>query len=111
MPAIPHPQWFVSGLACALCDDERHLAHVVRAGNRWFAFDATRANSEGNGCRLLGSFIRRLTAMAAAESETLGSRPVVAETSNAGRVHELTISMLKDFGRRRREHAEHPDAA
>lgn len=111
MTVAGHPQWFVSGEACALCDDERHLAHIVRAGNRWFAFDATHPNGEGVGCLFLGSFVRRLTAMAAAESETLQTDVVAPESSNTGRVRELTMEMLKDSGRRRQVHIQHSDAA
>lgn len=65
------PQWYVSESVCALCDQGRHLAHIVRVGPRWFAFDATRRKREGIGCLLLGSFARQSAAMEAAESATV----------------------------------------
>src|SRR5579862_8647095 len=111
MTLAGQPQWFVSGEACALCDDERHLAHIVRAGSRWFAFDATHPNGEGIGCLFLGSFVRRSTAMAAAESETLQTEIAAPESPNNSRVRELTMGMLKNSGRRRRVHVQHSDAA
>lgn len=118
MTIVGQPQWFISGEACALCDGERHLAHIVRAGTRWFVFDATHPNGHGIGCLFLGSFIRRLTAMAAAESETLPAETSAPmEAADPNRVQELTIGMLKDAeaaritSRRRRVHSHHPHAA
>ena len=73
-PPMPHfmfPQWFVSERVCALSDPERHLAHLVKVGLQWFVFDATHLNQEGTGCVMLGSFVRKRTAMDAAESATL----------------------------------------
>jgi hypothetical protein len=109
MTVFGHPQWFVAGEACALCDEERHLAHIVRAGNKWFAFDATHPNGEGVGCLFLGSFVRRLSAMAAAETETLHKEVSAPESPDTSRVRELTLGMLKN--RSRREHVRHSDAA
>ena len=117
MTNFGQPQWFISGEACALCDEERHLAHIVRAGTRWFVFDATHPNGEGWGCLFLGSFIRRSTAMAAAEAETLRADVSVPQAADSNRVCELTIGMLRDAEevrstpRRRRDHSHHTHAA
>jgi hypothetical protein len=116
MTLVGHAQWFISKEACALCDDERHLAHIVRAGERWFAFDATRPNGEGCGCLFLGSFVRLLTAMAAAESDTLKTEGVTARAEDPGRVQELTLALLRDAQQlavapRRRAYARHTAAA
>ena len=117
MTLVGQPQWYISGEACALCDGERHLAHIVRAGTRWFAFDATQPNGHGIGCLFLGSFIRRLTAMAAAEAETIPPEISAPEAADPSRVQQLTIGMLKDAeaartrSRRLRVHSHHPHAA
>jgi hypothetical protein len=117
MTIVDQPQWFISGEACALCDGERHLAHIVRAGTRWFAFDATRPNGQGFRCLFLGSFIRRLTAMAAVESETLPAEISTTEAADPKRVHQLIMGMLKNSlvsrttSRRRRDHSHRSNAA
>ncbi len=72
-------QWQVSENVCALCDSERHLAHLVMLRSRWFAFDATRSNEQGTGFKLLGSFARLETAMEIIESETLGIRQTAVQ--------------------------------
>src|SRR5579871_3531538 len=72
MQHITLAQWYVSDNICALCDSERHLAHVANVRGLWFVFDATHPNNNELGCRLLGTFARKLTAMEAAESELLG---------------------------------------
>ena len=64
---LERPDWHISDHICARCDHERHLAHIVKVGDQWLAFDATHANSEGNGLLFLGSFAQRETAMDAAE--------------------------------------------
>jgi len=64
-------QWYTSDNVCCLCDLERHLAHIVRIRDQWFAFDATHPNGGGIGFVFLGSFARKQTAMEAAESETI----------------------------------------
>jgi hypothetical protein len=104
-----HPQWYVSGQACALCDQERHLAHIVKANDKWFAYDATHANVEGSGFLLLGSFVRRLTAMEAAQAEILRTDAEVPQAPDPDRVRGFTISMLADASQatgnsRRRQH-------
>lgn len=66
-------QWFVADNLCALCDSERHLAHVVKVRGLWLVFDATQLSGDESGCNLLGTFARKLTAMEAAESELLSS--------------------------------------
>lgn len=98
MQFLSQPQWYVSGQACALCDQERHLAHIVRANDKWFAYDATHSDRGGRGFLLLGSFVRRLTAMEAAQAETLKFASDVPEASDSDRVRELTLTMLADVG-------------
>jgi hypothetical protein len=71
MQNFPIAEWYVSDNVCGLCDSERHLAHVVKVRSQWHAFDATHPNEQRTGCLFLGSFARKLTAMEAAESETL----------------------------------------
>jgi hypothetical protein len=112
MQFLSQPQWYVSGQACALCDQERHLAHIVRANDKWFAYDATHADREGSGFLLLGSFVRRLTAMEAAQAETLRTESEIPEAPNPDLVRELTIGMLAGAGQelgdsRRRQHNSH----
>jgi len=46
--------WRDSGSICSLADAERHLGHIIRAGDCWLAFDATHVNDTGTGFRLLG---------------------------------------------------------
>ena len=109
MQFLSQPQWYVSGQACALCDQERHLAHIVRANDKWFAYDATHADSQGSGFLLLGSFVRRTTAMEAAQAETLRTESEIPEAPDTERVRDLTIGMLADVGQatedfRRRHH-------
>jgi hypothetical protein len=48
--------WRDSIAICALADGERHLGHILKIGERWYAFDATRFNEESNGFRSLGTF-------------------------------------------------------
>jgi hypothetical protein len=111
MQFLSQPQWYVSGQACALCDQERHLAHIVRANDKWFAYDATHTDRGGRGFLLLGSFVRRLTAMEAAQAETLRTESEVPEAPDSDRVRELTIGMLMEVGPAvddfRRRHAHH----
>jgi hypothetical protein len=51
---LPTAIWRGSGSVWSLADDERHLGHIVRAGDSWLAFDATHVNESGTGFRLLG---------------------------------------------------------
>jgi len=96
MQFASQPQWYVSGHACALCDQERHLAHVVRANDKWFAYDATHADRDGSGFLLLGTFVRRRTAMEAAQADTLRTEAEVPQARDIDRVRELTVAMLAD---------------
>jgi hypothetical protein len=109
MQFLTQPQWYVSGQACALCDQERHLAHILRANDKWFAYDATHSDREGRGFLLLGSFVRRLTAMEAAQSEILRTESDVPHEPDSERVRGLTIEMLADArqaaGDSRRRHS------
>jgi hypothetical protein len=61
------PVWRDSPSVCALADDQRHLGHIVRAGNRWLAFDATHVNEAGTGFRLLGCWMDIALAKCAVE--------------------------------------------
>ncbi len=71
MQPVTLAKWFISDNICALCDSERHLAHVVRVRGLWLVFDATHLSGDESGCNLLGTFARKLTAMDAAEAELL----------------------------------------
>jgi hypothetical protein len=59
--------WRNSESICALADGERHLGHVLKIGERWYAFDATHPNEESNGFRQLGSFASIASAKEAVE--------------------------------------------
>ena len=96
MQFLNQPQWYVSGQACALCDQERHLAHIVRANDKWFAYDATHSDREGSGFLLLGSFVRRGMAMEAAQAEILRTESDIPQAPDSDRVRELTMGMLAD---------------
>lgn len=50
------PSWRNSSEICALADGERHLGHILQIGGRWYAFDATHSNEDGDGFLNLGSF-------------------------------------------------------
>ncbi len=94
MHAASFSQWFISENVCALCDSERHLAHVVNIGGQWFAFDATHLNTDGAGCLFIGSFVCKASAMQAAESETLrlsGPLTYTAVSSEAPEVSDFPL--------------------
>ena len=65
--------WRDSGSICSLADAERHLGHIIRAGEYWLAFDATHVNDTGTGFRLLGSSTS-ITAAKHAVEQVLGHR-------------------------------------
>ena len=46
--------WTDSDTVCCLANGERHLGHIVNAGDSWLAFDATHLSEHGAGFRLLG---------------------------------------------------------
>jgi hypothetical protein len=48
--------WRDSSSVCSLADGERHLGHVLKAGNHWLAFDATHCNESGTGFLFLGCY-------------------------------------------------------
>jgi hypothetical protein len=48
--------WRDSRDVCALSDSDRHLGHIVRAGDGWLAVDATHVNDQGTAFRPLGFF-------------------------------------------------------
>jgi hypothetical protein len=60
-------RWRDSRSICCIVDAERHLGHVVRAGNCWLAFDATHLNETGTGFHLLGSRMSVAAAKCAVE--------------------------------------------
>jgi hypothetical protein len=95
-------KWYVSDNVCALCDPERHLAHVVRLRSQWFVIDATHTSFEKLGCLFIGSFARRQTAMQAAEAEVLGHPAPVAMRRGApdmSRVRGLAAALLRQTHR------------
>jgi len=95
-------KWYVSENVCALCDPERHLAHVVRLRSQWYVIDATHTSFEKMGCLFIGSFARRQTAMQAAESEVLGHPAPIAMRRGApdmSRVRGLAAALLRQSGR------------
>ena len=95
-------KWYVSENVCALCDPERHLAHVVRLRSQWFVIDATHSSAEKMGCLFIGSFARRQTAMQTAEAEVLGHPAPVAMRGNArdmSRVRGLAAALLRQTHR------------
>jgi phage repressor protein C with HTH and peptisase S24 domain len=59
--------WQISDRLCAWSDQERHLAHIVKLGDRWFASDSTHSSGESGGFLFLGSFAGKEAAMDAAE--------------------------------------------
>jgi hypothetical protein len=65
--AGPQPEWQIADGVCALCDSERHLAHIVLVGDRWFVFDATHTGETEAGFFFVGSYAEREAAMDAAE--------------------------------------------
>lgn len=46
--------WTDSETVCCLASGERHLGHIVKAGDCWLAFDATHLSERRAGFRLLG---------------------------------------------------------
>ena len=64
---LPVAIWRDSPSVCALADDQRHLGHIVKAGNCWLAFDATHFNETGTGFCLLGSWTNIAVAKRAVE--------------------------------------------
>jgi hypothetical protein len=48
--------WWNSQEVCVLSDAERHLGHAIQFHGRWYAFDATRRNTEGTDFAFVGAF-------------------------------------------------------
>ncbi|HVW08700.1 MAG TPA: hypothetical protein VHC90_08960 [Bryobacteraceae bacterium] len=91
-------KWYVSENVLALCDPERHLAHVVRLRSQWFVFDATHSETAKLGCQFVGSFARRQTAVQAAEAEVLGHPAPIAmrgSTPDMSRVRGLAAALMR----------------
>ena len=63
--------WRNATNVCAFSDNERHLGHIVRAGEGWLAFDATHANEQGSWFRSLGYFPAITMAKEAVQLATL----------------------------------------
>jgi hypothetical protein len=63
--------WEESASVLALCDSERHLAHIVKLGDAWMAIDATHSNDSSDGFRVLGVYAELRHAKAAAEGVVL----------------------------------------
>ena len=59
--------WETSADVCALCDEERHLGHVVKIANRWAAYDTTKLNLSCTGFLCLGTFASQAAARHAVE--------------------------------------------
>jgi hypothetical protein len=70
--------WRDSGSICSLADAERHLGHIIRAGDYWLAFDATHINETGTGFRLLGCCANVAAAKQAVEQLVLKNECVLA---------------------------------
>jgi Peptidase S24-like len=92
--------WRISDRICILCDDERQLAHLVKIGETWFSYDATRANGDGTVFSYLGSFARKEAAMQAIEAdfhEPTGcreARKMTGPTQGAGDPRVLQFETL-----------------
>ena len=62
IPAVSSRTWETSSDVCALRDQERHLGHVVKTGNRWAAYDTTKLNLSCTGFLCLGTFASQAAA-------------------------------------------------
>jgi hypothetical protein len=62
--------WRDSKNVCALADGDRHLGHIIRAGDGWIAFDATHMADLSAAFRPLGFFPTMATAKDAVQSAT-----------------------------------------
>jgi hypothetical protein len=103
---LERPGWRISRGVCTRSDHERHLAHIVRLGDRWFAFDATHSSSDGSGFLFLGSFSRKETAMDAAEDgarlaeiDGASQRPLAAPKALHFRTHLPLYSLAAAAGK------------
>lgn len=71
--------WWNSQEVCVLSDAERHLGHAIQFHGRWYAFDATRRNTEGTDFAFVGAFgssdaaRRNVEQMALREGERLAA--------------------------------------
>jgi len=68
--------WRDSPSVCALADDQRHLGHILKAGDNWLAFDATHPDVSGTGFRFLGSWLTPALAKCAVEAATANESAV-----------------------------------
>ena len=74
---VGNPVWTNAANMAVLCDDERHLGHIVQAKG-WHAFDGTKMNEDSDSYRYIGAFPTKRQAKDAVEGsvETL-PRPLV----------------------------------
>ena len=95
-------RWSVSEMGCALCDSERHLAHVVAVQGLWHAYNATRLNSDSTDLLMIGSFARMSTAMEAVESDladfVAANAAVVERPVEALPAHQPRMSLVRPHG-------------
>jgi hypothetical protein len=75
---FPAATWRDSSSVCAFADGQRHLGHIVRAGDCWLAFDATRSNSAGTGFRLIGTWMDIAVAKRAVEEVLIRDSSLVS---------------------------------
>ena len=59
--------WHRFSAGFALEDGERHLGHLIMAGDHWLGFDATHPSETGNGFRCVGIFASDAAAKQAVE--------------------------------------------
>jgi len=74
--------WSESKNFCALSDEDRHLGHIVRAGEGWLAFDATHLNEQGSWFLSLGFYPAIMAAKEAVEAATLRRRTATASSAS-----------------------------
>jgi hypothetical protein len=77
------PVWSDAEDFCALADSDRHLGHIVNAGE-WEAFDAIHPNDAGNGFRYLGAFPTVSSAKVAVERAVVQSMDEMTKSAGSG---------------------------
>jgi hypothetical protein len=77
--------WSESKNFCALSDEDRHLGHIVRAGEGWLAFDATHLNEQGSWFLSLGFYPEITVAKEAVEEVTRHRQVTTSATAFASR--------------------------
>jgi hypothetical protein len=79
------PRWHDSSSICVLADAERHLGHIVNAGDYWVAFDATHLNEAHTGFAVLGTFTE-MTRAKRAVAQSYGGSGRASRATSSGRV-------------------------